>query len=70
MKKKQQVGAGTEYLAKERLRELVQGIIEDAVRSKTIKSQNDLDSTIFDMTMAINALRMVPFEVWQKKVKG
>ena len=59
------VGAGFEYRAKEAVRRDMQELIAEAVRSGTITSQEDLDDWFKTATMALGALKMVPFGAFQ-----
>lgn len=60
------IGAGKNYLLKEEIREKLQELITDRVRSRDIKSQEDLDSFFKDVEMASRALRGIPYEVFIK----
>lgn len=60
------VGASPEYLRKEQLREVLQGMIAEKVASGEVVDQGGIDQVIKDITMALGALKMVPFEVWSK----
>ncbi len=65
------VKASPEYLEKEKIRQLIQDKIVDAIRSGEIIDQNDLeqflataDTNDETVAMAVDALRQVPFNVW------
>lgn len=60
------VGASPEYMKKERVREALQGMISGMVASGQVTDQAALDETIAALDMSIKALKMVPFEVWQR----
>jgi hypothetical protein len=60
------VSASKDYLAKERVREKLQSLIADHVASGEIADQADLEQFIKDVNVSMTALKMVPFEVWQK----
>jgi hypothetical protein len=60
------VGAHASYLKKEQVREALQAMIVDGVRSGEITSQKDLDAFIETVTMATSALKMVPFDVYKR----
>lgn len=63
------IGAGKNYLLKEEIREKLQELITDRVKSRDIKSQEDLDSFFKDVEMASRALRGIPIEVFAKLAK-
>lgn len=54
------------YLAKERVRQALQDMIVDRVRSGDVASAEQLTETIASLEMSVNALKMVPFAAWQK----
>lgn len=56
----------TEYQKKENIRQLVQNIIQDEIDNKQVTSQKDLDDLHKDISLALTALRSVPYEVWEK----
>lgn len=60
------VGASPEYMKKERLREALQGLITGMVASGQLPDQRSLDEAFVALDMSVKALKMVPFEVWQK----
>jgi polyhydroxyalkanoate synthesis regulator phasin len=60
------VTASIEYMRKERIREHVQSLIIETVKSGEINDQNGIDDFCKSAKMALSALEMVPFEVWLK----
>lgn len=63
-------GASPEYMQKEKLRERLQTLIVDVVKAGTVGDQGALDETFKSLDMALKALKMVPFEVWQRLSSG
>ena len=59
------IGAGLEYARKEAVRRDFQDLITEAVRSGAITSQEELDDWFKTATMALGALKMVPFGAFQ-----
>ncbi len=60
------VGASSEYMGQEQIRQALQSILEDRVTSGRIKNQKDLDTFWSVIDKAALALRSVPFEVLSK----
>lgn len=60
------VSAHPDYLKKEALREALQQIITTSVASGDVATQERLDGLFGDLSMALNALKGVPFDVWVK----
>jgi hypothetical protein len=60
------ISASPAYLQKEKVREHVQRLIIDAVKSKSIASQADFDDFCRTADMALKALAQVPFAVYAK----
>lgn len=63
------VAATAKYARKERVREALQSIIVDQVASGAIGDDASLADLFATFTMALNALKGVPFEVWSKLAK-
>lgn len=60
------VGASPEYLAKERVREVLQQFVQSKVASGEVKDDRDLQATFDAIDMSTKALKMIPFDVWRK----
>ena len=60
------IGASADYMKKERVREQLQGLIAGYVASGEITDQKSLEQFIKDVDVSMTALKMIPFEVWQK----
>jgi len=60
------VGASDEYMKKERVREALQGMVTGMVASGQLPDQRSLDEAFAALDMSVKALKMVPFEVWQR----
>ncbi len=60
------ISASPEYMAKERVREALQGMISGMVASGQVADQAALDEAFAAFDMSVKALKMVPFEVWQR----
>jgi hypothetical protein len=60
------IAASPEYAEKERVREVLQDLIVDKVRQGALNSQDDLDDLVGTFGMAINALKMIPWEVYAR----
>lgn len=60
------ISASPEYLKKEAIRERIQKEIVDAVSSGEITDQQQLTDLFKTHEMALSALRMVSFEVFEK----
>lgn len=67
--KEQKISASPAYLKKERVREELQVVIASRVASGLINDDNDLQGLIADMNLALNALKTIPFGVWQRLAK-
>ncbi len=63
------VKASPEYTAKERVREALQELVADQVVAGAVKDQATLAKYFSDMDMALNALKLIPLEVWSKLAK-
>lgn len=59
------VSASASYMRKERVREALQEIVASMV-GDSVKSDKDLAEVFKDIDMAVNALKMIPFDVWVK----
>ena len=64
------IGAGAAYMKKEVVRERLQAVVVESVEGGEVSSPAELDELFLTMDMALKALRMVPFEVYQKLSKG
>lgn len=60
------ISASPEYMKKEFTRSRMQEIITDAVGSGDIVDEEDLRSVIEAMKMAVDALALVPLDVWKR----
>jgi len=60
------IGASSEYMKKERVREQLQQVITDHVRSGEISDDESLKQFIKDVDLSMTSLKMIPFEVWKK----
>ena len=60
------ISASPEYMKKEAVREHIQGEILDGVRSGEIGDQQSLDEFFKTREMALNALKMVKFDIFKK----
>lgn len=60
------IAASASYMKKELVREKVQALIVASVADGTIKSAEDLSQFSKDIELSMSALKMIPFEVWQK----
>lgn len=60
------VSASPEYMKKERVREALQGLIVGMVAGGQLPDQRSLDEAFVALDMSVKALKMVPFEVWQR----
>lgn len=77
--KEARIGASPEYMQKEKVREEMQDFIAAAVATGKIANQKQLDKFMAfmatesgasrDQELALTALKMIPFEVWQKLAK-
>jgi hypothetical protein len=59
------IEASANYQTKEAVRQDLQELIADAVRSGAITSQEELDDWFKTASMALGALKMVPFGAFQ-----
>ncbi len=59
------VSASASYMRKERVREALQAVIVEMLGTD-VKNDADLASTFKDVEMAVNALKMIPLDVWMK----
>lgn len=55
-----------EYQKKEQVREAIQTIIVSMIGAGKITNASDLDNFFSSADMSLNALKMVPFETYQK----
>lgn len=60
------VGASPEYMKKEKVRERLQGVVTDLVHTGVLSGQDDVDEFFASADMSLKALKMIPFDVWQK----
>lgn len=60
------IGPGTDYLRKEKIREALQQMIVGLVASGQLSDQASLDEAFGALDMSVKALKMVPYEVWQR----
>lgn len=67
--KEQKISASPAYLKKERVREELQAVIASRVASGLVNDDEDLQGLIADMNLALNALKTIPFGVWQRIAK-
>jgi len=58
------IKASASYLKKERVREQLQAIIVEQVKSGMISSDEDLNDFFKSVEMSVGALKMVPFKVY------
>lgn len=58
------IQASASYLKKERVREQMQALIVEQVKSGTISSDEDLNEFFKSVDMSVSALKMVPFQVY------
>lgn len=63
------VAASSSYMKKERVRESLQRVLQDAVASGEVSSQDELDDWWNTLDMATSALRAVPFDAWKRAKK-
>jgi hypothetical protein len=57
-------------MKKEVVRERLQAVVVESVEGGEVSSPAELDELFLTMDMALKALRMVPFEAYQKLSKG
>lgn len=67
--KEAKVSASSEYQKKEKLREGIQNVFADLVKSKVISSQKEFDILVNDVDMIMKTLKLIPYEVWEKLAK-
>jgi len=60
------IGASEDYMKKERVREELQNLVAAAVASGEITDQASLERFLTDINTSMTALKMIPFEVWDK----
>ena len=60
------ISASPSYMKKESIRELVQKIVINKIRSGEVQTQPDLDDLFVTLEMSMSALKMVPVEVFTK----
>lgn len=63
------VKASVAYLKKERVRGALERIIKDEVKKGHIKNQEDLNEFFTTAEMSLDALEMVPYDVYAKVAK-
>mgnify|MGYP001617908256 FL=1 len=63
------IKASPEYMEKEKIRERLQMVVTDLVRSGKISDQESLDDFFSTANMALNALKMVPLTAYVKLSK-
>jgi len=61
------VSASQEYMKKEDIKNLIQGLLEQRVASGEIKDPATLAAFFKDVEMALGTLKMIPVEVWKSK---
>jgi hypothetical protein len=59
------VGASENYMRKERVREAIQQCLADLIAS-SVTTQEQLTELFDDVDISVKALKMIPFEVWEK----
>mgnify|MGYP003480784636 FL=1 len=64
------VSASSSYMRKEVIREKLQEMIVDAVKSGDVKDDASLKELLSTFDMATRALAGVPFAVWQKMLQN
>jgi hypothetical protein len=60
------IGAHPDYMKKERVRQILQDAVVQAVAQGGITSEEELEHFFQTAPIAFNALRMVPLSVYQK----
>jgi hypothetical protein len=60
------VNISPEYMKKEKVREAIQGVITGMVTRGEIKNEQELENFFSSADMSLKALKMVPFETYQK----
>jgi len=61
----EKIGAHPSYIKKEKVRERMQELIVEAVVAGDVNDQESLREFVATVNMAMSALKMVPFEVFQ-----
>lgn len=63
------VKASAAYMKKERVRSAIERIIKEEIKGGHIKSQDDLNDFFATAEMSLDALEMVPYDVYVKVAK-
>lgn len=63
------VKASAAYMKKERVRTAFERVIVEEVKSGNIKDQKDLEEFFATAKMSLDALKMVPYDVYTKVAK-
>lgn len=58
------VSASPEFMKKEHVREKVQGIVQELVKAGKVEDQEQLAELFGVLEMSVDALRMIPLDVW------
>jgi hypothetical protein len=66
---KKRIGASTEYMKKEAVREKLQALVQEAIDSGEITGPSELAEWWATVDMASRALKSVPIEAWQTMSK-
>lgn len=64
------VSASPEYMKKEAVRQALQDVVKTMVADGRVGDQQALDDAFAALDMSVKALKMVPFEVWQRLSKS
>lgn len=64
------VSASPKYMKKESVRAALQELIMKMVSQGDVPDQTALDDVFGAVDMSVKALKMVPFEVWQRMGQG
>lgn len=64
--KEAKVKASVEYMKKERVREALQSVIAGMVASGDVNNDQDLVELFKAASMSLDALKMIPLDVWKK----
>lgn len=64
------VAASPEYMKKEAVRQALQDMVSGMVADGRVGNQQALDEAFAALDMSVKALKMVPFEVWQRMAGG
>jgi len=70
IKEANKIKASAAYLKKENIREKLQQLIASSVASGEIQDQGELEQYVQDMSMSVNTLKMIPYDVWLKISKS